>query len=143
MKFVVLVLMAVFTSSISLARSAPAPGVPGYDPAAIYQALKVKEKNLNPGIAGSSRLQKSVGGLVCVRSTIVVPGAVPSYVCDTVPAKQNFRLIYNALDVEEQYLNPGIAGSGRFMKTVGGLTCEKSVLITRPVKVDYDCVIAQ
>lgn len=49
--------------------------------AAIYEALNVEAEVLNPGIAGSSRTRKSVGGLVCYKSIVIVPGAKPSYSC--------------------------------------------------------------
>lgn len=49
--------------------------------AAIYEALIVEEEVLNPGIAGSSRTRKSVGGLVCEKSSVLVPGAQPHYSC--------------------------------------------------------------
>lgn len=48
---------------------------------AIYNALNVKEVVLNPGITGASRTQKSVGGLVCEKTLIMVPNAVPTYSC--------------------------------------------------------------
>jgi hypothetical protein len=142
-KLAAFVLMVFGLSSVSMARPSSGPGIPNYDPSAIYGALKVKEKYLNPGIAGSSRTQKAVGGLVCIRSLLALPQAVPSFECQVDPAKQNFRSIYNALNAKEQFLNPGIAGSGRFLKLVGGLACMKSVLIVRRAKVEYDCVIAE
>jgi hypothetical protein len=54
---------------------------PSRDDSAIYESLNVEEEVLNPGIAGSSRTRKSVGGLVCEKSTIIVPGSMPSYSC--------------------------------------------------------------
>lgn len=48
---------------------------------AIYEALNVEEEVLNPGMAGSSRTRKSVGGLVCEKSLVIVPGAKPNYSC--------------------------------------------------------------
>lgn len=54
---------------------------PSRDDGAIYESLNVEEEVLNPGITGSSRTRKSVGGLVCEKSTIVVPGSMPSYSC--------------------------------------------------------------
>ena len=48
---------------------------------AIYKALNVKEVALNPGIVGASHLQKSVGGLVCTKSTVIYPNAQPTYSC--------------------------------------------------------------
>lgn len=49
--------------------------------AAIYESLNVDEEVLNPGIAGSSRKRKSVGGLVCEKSLVMVPGQQPHYSC--------------------------------------------------------------
>lgn len=51
------------------------------DDAAIYNALNVEEVDLNPGIAGSRRTQKSIGGLTCTKSLTIVPRAKPSYSC--------------------------------------------------------------
>ena len=51
------------------------------DDEAIFNALNAPEVYLNPGYAGVSRIQKSVGGLVCIRSLVIVPRAVPSYIC--------------------------------------------------------------
>lgn len=51
------------------------------DDRAIYEALNVEEVDLNPGIAGSRRTQKSVGGLTCTKSLTIVPRAKPSYSC--------------------------------------------------------------
>mgnify|MGYP006898468617 CR=1 FL=1 len=51
------------------------------DDAAIYNALNVEEVDLNPGIAGSRRTQKSIGGLTCTKSLTIVPLAKPSYSC--------------------------------------------------------------
>ncbi len=56
-------------------------GIGQYKPEAIYKALKVKAVNLNPGIVGVGRFQKSVGGLVCLREQIVVPNAKPTFEC--------------------------------------------------------------
>lgn len=52
-----------------------------YNPELIYKALKVKEVILNPGQLGSTQYGKSVGGLSCSRSIVVVPNAVPTYFC--------------------------------------------------------------
>jgi hypothetical protein len=54
---------------------------PSRDDGAIYEALNVEEEVLNPGIAGASKTRKSVGGLVCEKSTLVVPGSLPTYSC--------------------------------------------------------------
>lgn len=51
---------------------------------AIYQALKVKGKLVNPGIAGRFRVVKSIGGLTCVKSQIVDHRAKVTYGCDIV-----------------------------------------------------------
>ena len=57
------------------------PVRPLQDDEAIYKALNVEEVDLNPGIVGAFRRQKSVGGLVCIASAVVVPNAKTSYSC--------------------------------------------------------------
>jgi hypothetical protein len=80
-KLAAFVLMVFGLSSVSMARPSSGPGIPNYDPSAIYGALKVKEKYLNPGIAGSSRTQKAVGGLACTKSVLIVRRAKVEYDC--------------------------------------------------------------
>jgi hypothetical protein len=55
------------------------------DAAAIYQVLKVKEVDANPGIVGAYKYEKTVGGtdkLKCSRSAVVVPNAVETVFCE-------------------------------------------------------------
>lgn len=51
------------------------------DAQAIYGALKVKEVKMKNVPEGQSMLQKSVGGLVCEKSSVVGPHAVAEYSC--------------------------------------------------------------
>ncbi len=112
-----------------------------YNPEKIYKALKVKETVLNPGIVGSSRTEKSVGGLICEKSVIIVPNAKPTYSCRTDDSQANFEAIYKAMDVKEKTLNPGIVGSSRKMKVAGGLVCIRSVIVVPNAKPQYECEI--
>jgi len=49
---------------------------------AIYNSLSVEAIQENPGFVGVYRAKKSVGGLTCESSKIVVPGAVVKYTCE-------------------------------------------------------------
>lgn len=114
-----------------------------YDAAKIYKALNVKEVNLNPGIAGSSRTEKAIGGLSCIRSLLIAPGSKPSFACTVDNKNEDPKAIYSVLKVKEINVNPGIAGSSRLRKSVGGLTCEKSRSVYPGAPIDYQCQIAE
>lgn len=114
-----------------------------YNAEEIYNALNVKEVVLNPGMVGSSRVQKSVGGLTCVRSKIVYPGAKAQFECQVNEKKENFEAIYKAMKVKETLLNPGIAGSSRTLKQAGGLSCYRSLLIFPNAKPTFSCEISE
>ncbi len=114
-----------------------------YNAELIYNALKVKEVVLNPGAVGASRLQKSVGGATCVRSLIIYPGAKPSYECAFDKKSQNFALVYQALNVKEVQLNPGMVGSSHFIKDVGGLSCERSSAVVMHPVTTYTCKVSK
>ena len=105
---------------------------------AIYNALTVRAVNVNPGILGSSRLEKSVGNLTCTMSTVIYPNAKPSYGC-SLGQNNNPKAVYNALNVKEVNMNPGIAGSYRLQKAVGGLVCEKSAIVVLNARPEYMC----
>ena len=111
-----------------------------YNAEDIYNALDVVAVDLNPGIAGSSRTEKAVGGLSCIRELIIVPDAVPSFDCMMSKAISSEE-IYNALDVVEVNLNPGIVGASRTEKAVGGLSCIKELVIVPEAVPSYDCVM--
>lgn len=104
------------------------------DAQAIYEALNVEAVHLNPGVAGSGRFGKSVGGLSCEMSRVIVPNAVAHYSCtllaDGESDEVNHQAIFDALNVEPQYLNPGIAGRFRVRKQVGNLSCVTSQLLS-------------
>ena len=79
-------------------------------------------------------------------TTVTASGSPASHATGTVPApapspsqKADDRAIYNALNVSEVALNPGIAGLGRFSKTVGRLVCLKETLIVAKAKTNYSC----
>ncbi len=110
----------------------------GTNAKAIYKVLKVKEVNVNPGIAGSYKLEKEIGNLVCHESGAIVPNAKPSFSC-SLGQNNNGKAIYQALAVKEINVNPGIAGSSKFEKSIGGLVCSKSLIIYPGAKPDYLC----
>lgn len=55
-----------------------------YSPKDIYESLDVPEFHLNPGIAGISRIEKSVGGLTCIKSRTLIPSSEVTYECDLI-----------------------------------------------------------
>ncbi len=112
-----------------------------YNAELIYNALKVKEVAM-PGM-GVSRFVKSVGGASCTRSLIIYPGAKPSFECSFDKKAQNFALVYQALNVKEVQLNPGIMGVGHFGKYVGGLSCERSSAVVQHPVTTYTCKVAK
>lgn len=113
----------------------------GFSAEEIYSSLAVHEVEVNPGIVGSSKKLKEVQGLACTRSMVVVPNAVPSYVCQWDADNNNAEEIYNALNVEAINLNPGIAGASRFEKSVGGLSCIRSLIIVPNATPEYECIL--
>lgn len=123
---------------VALAASSYATAASKNSAKQIYEALSVKEVNVNPGIAGSSNLEKSVGNLTCNKMTVIYPNAKPSYIC-SLGQNNNAKAIYNALNVKEVNVNPGIAGSYRLQKKVGGLVCEKSAIVVPNARPEYIC----
>ncbi|MES3037245.1 MAG: hypothetical protein V4736_04990 [Bdellovibrionota bacterium] len=113
---------------------------PMIDHKAIYEALKAKEVNVNPGIVGSGNIQKSVGGLKCNKMTVIYMGSVPSYDCQ-LAAKNNAKAIYSALNVQESNENAGspIVGNQILSKKVGGLECYKQTVVYPGAKPSYSC----
>lgn len=107
----------------------------------IYNALDVEEVALNPGIVGASRTEKYVGGLSCIRSLIIVPDAEPTYDCTLEEKNLLSEEIYNALDVEEVALNPGIVGASRTEKSIGGLSCIRSLIIVPDAEPTFECTL--
>ncbi len=102
----------------------------------IYEALKVKAVNLSPRY-GSVEFQKSVGGLVCTNNYSFGGG---TYKC-TLRQNNNSEKIYEALTVKPKHLNPGIAGSYRLGKLVGGLECVKSGVVYHSDEPEYTCTL--
>lgn len=115
---------------------------PSYNAEEIYNALNVEAVPQNPGFAGQYRLLKSVGGLNC-ETYLIVGQEKPEFFCSIDNEKQNFGAIYKALNVKAEVLNPGIAGSYRAVKSVGGLTCVASKLALPKAKAKYDCQIQE
>ncbi len=142
MKSAIYFLVAATLLGVALVVAPPAFAVK-YDPAKIYKALNVKEEILNPGIAGTSRRAKTVGGLSCYSSILVYPGAKATYTCAIDNKHEDHEAIYNALKVKEVATNPGIAGSSKMEKSVGGLTCDKSRVVYPGAPVSYACVMTE
>ncbi len=88
-----------------------------YNPEAIYQALDVQPVRTNPGIMGKSMMLKSVGGLKCTKSTLVVRNPIITYSCE-LSTHLVARNIYKALRVKAV-----MKGTEVMSKSVGGLTC--------------------
>jgi hypothetical protein len=139
MKKIVLILMCAATTAMATGQESAGVGQNNINAKAIYKALDVKAVAENSGIAGSSREVKSVGGLTCDKSRIVVPGSKDSYGCSIEQSLLKSELIYKALKVKEVALNPGIAGSSEVRKRVGGLTCVRSLVIYPGAVPSYSC----
>ncbi len=133
-----IILTAIFAISATASASASK-----YNAEEIYSVLNVKEVALNPGIVGASRTQKSVGGLTCIRSRVVYPGAKAKFECQVNEKKENFEAIYKAMKVKEVALNPGIVGASRTLKQAGGLSCIRSLVIYPNAKPTFECDIAE
>ncbi|MBC7466347.1 MAG: hypothetical protein H7256_10175 [Bdellovibrio sp.] len=112
-----------------------------YNPGAIYEALNVEAVALNPGVAGVGHFRKTVGGLTCEKSTIIMPNAKPKYSCEIDQKAENFGAIYEALKAKVKVLNPGIVGAARLQKSVGGLSCIKATIVVPQAKPSYSCTM--
>lgn len=51
---------------------------------------------------GSTIVAKEVGGLKCIKTTIVAPRAEPTFSCSLDSSELNAEAIYNSLDIEEE-----------------------------------------
>ena len=114
-------------------------GTPRGGDEAIYESLMVEAIYLNPGIAGVGRFGKYVGGLACERSQVIVPDAPIYYSCTFESYAEGDEAIYESLNIAEEVLNAGIAGSSRTRKAVGDLTCYRSMLIFPGSVPSYSC----
>lgn len=105
----------------------------------IYAALNVEP------IAGSSFEQwwneKSVGGLICRETRAGFPTAPATYSCDMDISTENDQAIYDALNVKEVAINPGITGSSAFAKSVATLTCTKRMIFVPHAVPSYACTL--
>ena len=142
MKLILIALLSSAAMALAGQENAGIGNPKVYNPRAIYNALKVKAVvTTEPGFVGSTQYLKTVGGLSCTKNVIVVPGAVASYQCTIDQSNENFSLIYNALKIKEVRLNPGIIGVGRFEKSVGGLSCVRSVVVVPNAVPTYECTM--
>jgi len=115
-------------------RDSEEPAAEKQDNKAIYEALNVPALNEDPDF-GSMDFVKKVGGLKCSQ---MYYGEGFAYSCK-LSENNNAELIYKALDVEAVNLNPGIAGSYRLGKSVGGLECVKSSVVYPNAQPDFTC----
>lgn len=119
-------------------------GLKQYNPQAIYKALKVQEVFVNPGIVGSRKSVKSIGGLNCTREEAIVLNPIPTYYCEIDQTLQNFEAIYNSLKkVKENVLNPGAVGVRQTEKFVGGLLCTRELIVVPNAIPTYNCQILE
>lgn len=117
-------------------------GISGFDPEAVYKALKVEPvQQTLPGENIQYRLVKSVGGLSC-DETLMVNAETPVYTCGVDVNKQNFEEVYNFLDVNVEILKPETPGVYRAKKSVGGLTCITTKLVIPGAVATYSCEIS-
>lgn len=106
----------------------------------IYDALTVKAINPRPDNLGATTTEKSVGGLVCSRTLVVVPAVTTKYACQLTQAAPNYGAIYGALKVKEVDPNPMAEGGRTRRKLVGGLLCTSSGAIALGAETKYECV---
>ena len=142
-----IILMALTMSSIAFAGQENY-GIGGphkvsdYQPAQIYGALNVDEVDVNPGVAGRRRSEKSVGGLTCSKelSAAITLKSKIIFACEINQEDVDFSAIYKSLDVKETTANkPKVGGPTIRQKAVGGLTCSKSTVAGPKMKVSYNC----
>ncbi len=49
--------------------------------------------------------------------------------------------IYEALNVDENHLNPGALGASVYEKSIGGLTCRRSQIVYPGAQQSFKCVL--
>lgn len=151
MKSLVLVLLSLTTFAQAgvpgsdLFRGRPSIQSVNLEAQKIYDALNVEAVEVNPGIAGSMRLRKAVGGLTCEMSRVVVPNVVTYYNCELANEVEgvNHEAIFEALNVEAVHLNPGFAGKFRVRKVVANLSCTMSELLSSPNGPSTICFLSE
>lgn len=106
----------------------------------IYDALTigVDTEPVNPGFLGKSKTRREVGGVSCVKSVVVSPGAEPSYEC-FFDDELNGEAVYRALNTERVGLTR--IGSHLVTKTAGPLNCTKSTPVVPNPKSHYSCAV--
>ena len=133
-----LVIFAFFTLSLSAFADSAIHGTAAQS---IYEALTigVDTEDLSAGALGKSRTQREVGGVSCVRSAVVYPGAEPSFECQFAD-ELNSEATFRALNVESVMTTR--IGSHAVTKTVGPLVCTKSKPVVWHPKATYSCVLS-
>jgi hypothetical protein len=108
----------------------------------IYKALNAEETVVDEGMVGARKTKKEIGGMVCLKTTVVHPNAKPSYSC-ALRNDYDAKKVYDALDAKEELQNSRTVGSATFVKKVGPLVCSKSqAVVPNPVP-SYSCVMGR
>lgn len=129
----IVISMILLSSAVSFGSS--------YNPKKIFKSLNVVAKIEDTGVGGPVTKVKSVGGLTCSSSKAVIPLAKEVFSCMVTENAENVnaQAIYEALKVKEVALNPGIGGSYRVSKSVGGLVCIKSKAVVPDAQEEFTC----
>ncbi len=108
----------------------------------IYNALEVQAVDLTPGMAGAYKFEKKVGGLSCIKTGVVYPGAEASYTC-SLGNHVDAQKIYDALNTEETYddYDGDLYGFYEERKEVANLSCKKESMNWRGTKPRYSCLL--
>ena len=125
-------LVVLINSSIALAQSSSDNNQD------IYYAMLAEEVNPAPQVVGAVNYQKSVGGLVCTKSTAMVPGAKARFLCD-LSQDHNAKQIFYALNVVQVNRTLHVGGATNFEKTAGDLNCTRSRPVYPGAKDSYTC----
>ena len=147
--FALSVFFLVACSSKPKTEPAPEPSAPPVrdlqgDDQLIYDALNVKEvdarvrdENGHPAL-GTMVFKKTVGGLICRKTTVVSPDGQPKFSCEK--GALNGRAIYKALQAEERTSKGAKKRSSVWTKKVGVLTCTKTKA-SKKAKPKFACKI--
>ena len=107
---------------------------------AIYDGLQVKEVDKTAGRMGATTFEKSVGGLVCTKTTVVAPNATPEYRCAIRDRGRSDAEIYNAIPGKEVNKTPkGALGATMLEKKIGRLSCQKREVVYPNAQPTFEC----
>jgi hypothetical protein len=108
------------------------------DDATLYGSLNLTEEDVSVG-AGAIILKKTLNeGLSCTKTTIVYPGAVPSYFCKITTDHLDSTALYDALNLTEIRL---LSRPWRKVtkKHILGLSCLKTRYHSDSAPAKYTC----